>query len=321
MIGAAFKKYAGELHFTIDKGIAYGEYKQYMLTFSEGIGWKRVVIGVCLADEADKAAVHAFLMDQKFKTAHRIKEILIENTAVTFIFQDTVGTIKVIRNTLEEVLVKFTELHIKGAQFCNYCGQAFAEGSKEKVLYNGNVLYMHAGCADHLSAEAGAEAEALESQGSVVKGTVGAVIGALIGSVPWAVAYYFGWFVGWLGLLIGWTAKKGYELFKGKETKAKAVVIILVVFFAVIFTEYATLTVSCWIEFSKDPELAAMAFSFGDVVQYVNAAILANSEVQTSIITDILMGWLFAGLGIFGMVRDIFRGVSTATARPQRLDK
>ena len=321
MIGAAFKKYAGELHFTVDKGVAYGEYKQYMLTFSEGMGWKKVVIGVSFVNETSKADAYVFLMDQKFKASHRITEVLIEDTAVTLIFQDTMGTIKVIQNTVEELLLKFTELHVQSTQFCNYCGQVFADGNKEKVLYNGSVRYMHPGCVDHLSAEAGVAAEALKNEGSVARGTFGAVLGALVGSIPWAVAYYFGWFVGWLGLLIGWTAKKGYELLKGRETRVKAVVILLVVFFAVIFAEYATLLISCWIEFSKDPELAAMELSFGDVVTYVNGVILTDGEIQTSMILDILMGWLFAGLGIFGMVRDIFKGVQSTAGIPQRLNK
>ena len=293
--------------------MAYGEYRQYLLTFSEGMGWKKVVIGVSLRNETSKAAVQVFLMDQKFRSSHRITEVLIEDSAVTLIFQDTMGTVKVIRNTVEGVLDKFTELNIKGIGFCNYCGQAFAGGDKEKILYNEKVLYMHTGCVGHLSAGVNAGAEEIKSEGSVAGGTVGAV--------PWAVAYYFGWFVGWLGFLIGLAAKKGYELFKGKDTKAKAVVISIVVFLTVIFAEYVTLLIGCWSEFSDAPQWLAGGFSFGDVVEYVNAIVLRNREIQISMITDILIGWLFAGLGIFSMVRDIFKGAKAATARPERLDK
>ena len=321
MIGTAFKKYAKELHFTLDKGVAYGEYRQYLMTFSEGMGWKKVVIGVSLRDETSKAAVQVFLMDQKFRSSHRITEALIEDSAVTLIFQDTMGTVKVIRNTVEKVLDKFTELDIKGIGFCNYCGQAFAGGDKDKILYNEKVLYMHTGCVGHLSAGVNAGAEEIKSKGSVARGTVGAVIGALMGSIPWAVAYYFGWFVGWLGFLIGLAAKKGYELFKGKDTKAKAVVISIVVFLTVIFAEYVTLIISCWSEFSDAPQWLAGGFSFGDVVEYVNAIVLRNREVQISMITDILIGWLFAGLGIFSMVRDIFKGAKATMALPERLNK
>ncbi len=321
MIGSAFKKYAKELHFTLDKGVAYGEYRQYLLTFSEGMGWKKVAIGVSFPDQNSKAAVQVFLMDQKFRASHRITEALIEDSAVTLVFQDTMGTVKVVRNTVEEVLDKFTELDIKGVGFCNYCGQAFAGGDKEKILYNEKALYMHSGCVSHLSAGVSADAADMKSEGSVAKGTVGAVIGALVGAVPWAVAYYFGWFVGWLGFLIGLAAKKGYELFKGKDTKAKAIVISIVVFLTVILAEYVTLIISCWIEFSNSLELASVTFSLGDVIQYVNAVIPLDSEIQISIITDILMGWLFAGLGIFSMVRDIFKGAKAATALPERLNK
>ncbi len=316
MIGSAFKKYANELHFTIHKGVAYGEYRQYLLTFSEGMGWKKVVIGVSFPDQNSKAAVQVFLMDQKFRASHRITEAFIEDSAVTLIFQDTMGTVKVVRNTVEEVLDQFTELDIKGVGFCNYCGQAFAGDDKEKILYNERVLYMHSGCVGHLSAEVNAATEDMKSEGSVARGTVGAVIGALIGAVPWAVAYYFGWFVGWLGFLIGLAAKKGYELFKGKNTKAKAVVVSIVVFLTVILVEYVTLIIGCWTELPPDYGSA----SLGDVIQYVNTIIPVYREIQIAMIKDILMGWLFAGLGIFSMVRDIFKGAKAATTLPERLD-
>ena len=50
MIGRSLKKYSTELGFKISHGVAYGKYKNYIVTLHEGVGWKAAGIAVSIAD-------------------------------------------------------------------------------------------------------------------------------------------------------------------------------------------------------------------------------------------------------------------------------
>jgi len=67
-----------------------------------------------------------------------------------------------------------------------------------------------------------------------LRGSVGAFLGAVVGAIPWAIVFKWGWFVGWLGLVIGFCAKKGYEIFGGKKGNGKIGIVCGATIFGVI---------------------------------------------------------------------------------------
>lgn len=216
------------------------------------------------------------------------------------------------------MIAKFTEAGVRGVTHCQCCGGELAEDGVN-VLINGVVYRMHPQCIDKVEHEQSENAEMLKSTGSVASGTVGAVIGGIIGAIPWAVASYFGWFVGWLGFLIGIAAKKGYELMKGKETKAKAVVIIITVVLAVIAAEYVSLLTGLCSYLANDAEFAGESYSVLQVAQLLNYTLLTSSEYLTSVLIDVALGLVFAGLGVFQTIKSIFVSANEATSKPVRL--
>ena len=145
---------------------------------------------------------------------------------------------------------------------------------------------------------------------SYLLGTLGAVAGALIGAIPWAVAYSFGWFVGWLGLVIGFCAAKGYDICRGRQKKTKALIVIL----AVVLGVFAGQVMGDFIDWGK--EIASDEYGiyeqFG--ITYIDIpgmyfGYIADypGEYIADSIMNFLLGLLFAGLGSWGLVKDIFR--------------
>ena len=72
---------------------------------------------------------------------------------------------------------------------------------------------------------------------------IGALIGALVGAIPWAVAYYAGWFVAALGLIVGLASMKGYDYLRGKECRAKPIIVMLATVVAVLIANIVAIAV------------------------------------------------------------------------------
>ena len=318
MVGSGLKKYAAELGLRESLGVAYGVHNGYMMTLQEGAGWKSIGFAVSFGDDASKVAVQAMLLDADYQKARRIGEYSVTDAAVYIKLVDSMGTMKILREVVDEMIAKFTEAGVRGVTHCQCCGGELAEDGVN-VLINGVVYRMHPQCIDKVEHEQSENAEMLKSTGSVASGTVGAVIGGIIGAIPWAVASYFGWFVGWLGFLIGIAAKKGYELMKGKETKAKAVVIIITVVLAVIAAEYVSLLTGLCSYLATDAEFAGESYSVLQVAQLLNYTLLTSSEYLTSVLIDVALGLVFAGLGVFQTIKSIFVSGNEATSKPVRL--
>ena len=137
-----------------------------------------------------------------------------------------------------------------------------------------------------------------KSEGSYLKGALGALIGALIGALVWAVVYLLGVIAGIVGLLIGWLAIKGYDKMGGKQDKGKLVIVIVCIIIGVLVGTYAGLIVDCY------KELSDYGITVGETVELVNEVIANDSEVQGEVIRDVLLGLVFAGLGVFSLLRN-----------------
>lgn len=315
MVGSGLKKYAQELGFKLKNGVAYGVYEKYTVTMKEGSGWKCVTFSVTFPTENEKAAMQAMLLDTAFQKKNRIMKVDITDAMVMIKFIDNYGTMNTLKNVTELVCARLKELGIMGVECCNACRCSFEGVGGEDVLIDGNVFYMHSGCIDSLDIAMTQNAEEIKNSGSIGRGILGAALGAVIGAIPWAIAYYAGWFVAFLGFLVGIASKKGYELLGGKETKAKGISIIVSTLLAVVAVEFAVV-LAIWYG-----ELSGYGISFMQSVEFFLTALGEDSEMIGYIIRDILLGWLFAGLGIFSTIKNIFSDTKSAVSTPVRLDR
>lgn len=133
--------------------------------------------------------------------------------------------------------------------------------------------------------------------GSYGSGLIGALLGALIGAVVWAAVYSIGFVSGLVGLLVGFLAVKGYDILKGKQAKGKIAILIIAVIFGVVAGTFGGL---CLDVINTLNELGISMDSFDWALEVC----LEDSEVQGEIAANLGMGLVFAGLGVFGLIRN-----------------
>jgi len=322
MVGMGLKKYAQELGFTIKEGVAYGVYGKYMLTMQEGAGYKAATFAVTFPDDSAKATIQATLLDASFQKQYRITKCDITDSMIAIVFLDNPGTMGILKNALAAIGELLEQNGVWGVECCNACRTGYENNEGEDVLIAGNVFVMHPECIDTVNAQMSENAETVKRSGNTGLGILGAALGAVVGAIPWAIAFYAGWFVGWLGLLIGVASKKGYELLGGKETKVKAVSVIVSSLISVVAVNMIVYILS-W-----HADLNAM---FGATLQesvnfffdsMLNKNFIAyDPALLPYVLKDIVLGWVFAGLGIFALAKGMFIEAKSNTATPVRLGK
>jgi hypothetical protein len=222
------------------------------------------------------------------------------------VFLDNPGTMKKLRMFLEWILPLLRQY---GATEVNTCAECGCELSGCRwILIDGVAYPMHSACAEKVKRDIAAEEEAQkqEIQGSYVRGAVGAFAGATLGAVAWAVVLMLGFVASLVGLLIGWLSEKGYTLLKGKQGKGKIVVLIAAIVFGVLIGTLGGYVASVYVEISKE---APGMLSFSDIPQLVEF-LLVFEETKIAMIKDVLLGLLFAGLGVFALLRKAGKEVS-----------
>jgi hypothetical protein len=190
---------------------------------------------------------------------------------------------------------------------CSECGGEITGGCWK--LIDGVAFHMHEGCAEHVRQEIEEETQSRKDTrtGSYLAGFVGATAGSLVGAVLWAIVLNLGYMASIVGFAIGWLAEKGYNLLHGKQGKAKIPVLIVAVIFGVLVGNFAAdaFTLATMISEGELP-----GFVMGDIPAIIFMLLTEDPEYCSATIGNILMGLLFAGLGVFALLRNAAREVS-----------
>lgn len=313
MVGSGIKKYAKQNGLTVKNGVAYGIYRGYMLTLQEGSGWKSADFAISTTDELNgvlQSQLGQLLTDETRKE-YRIMELGLSKTRLAVKFFDNPGTMGKMEAFIDVICNKLSACEVPGQNYCGHCGQPIDSAlSAQEVMVGGAVCQMHDGCASSVERDMAVAWEEAQSQGNMVTGIIGAILGGIVGMIPWAVASYFGWYVGWLGFLIGFAAKKGYELLKGKECKAKAIVIIIVSVLCVVLAAFAGYMFLFMSEFN---------LTFMESAELFFLVVSSDSAALGEVLGNLALGLLFAGLGVFDVVRGIFSANSKKNTSVTRM--
>ena len=140
-----------------------------------------------------------------------------------------------------------------------------------------------------------------EKKGSIIGGFIGALLGASIGAVVWALVGMMGYIASIVGFVIAALASKGYDLLKGRQGTIKMVVLIGCVILAVFAGTLGTTVWSIHNEYDALSDVEKQYFfpSEGEVIMQI----LADEEVQTSLLKDSALGVLFGIMGSFGLIK------------------
>lgn len=296
MIGSGLKKYAQANGLTVAKGVAYGSLKGYAVTLSEGSGYKQIVITTKFADPEKPAQLQALINGKNVSREYRVQNLTLSTDGIAVIFTDTVGTMKKLEAFVDWFFPLLPEYSATPAHTCTECGGMLTGGCWK--LINGVAYHMHESCAEKLkeSLKADDDARTKEASGSYGLGLLGALVGSAIGGVVWALVLMLGYMASIVGLLIGWLAEKGYDLLKGKQGKGKVAILILAVIFGVVFGNVLSDVIYLV------GAVEELGYTVADIPALM-VLLFKDSEYMTTTLLNIALGLLFAGLGVFALLR------------------
>lgn len=191
---------------------------------------------------------------------------------------------------------------------CPECGNPM-QGDEVKKLLGGHAVCMHSACAQALINNVKAEEEEFKnSESNAGKGLLGSVIFGLVSAIPWAVVYALGWFVGWLGALIGAAIVKGYTMFGGKVKKSVIPIMALLVIICVVFAQF----LGDGIQLAYYISNGTLYGEWSDIPEYMSL-LFEDSHYIKTFVGNILIGILFAGLGVWGIFKTLIKNVSSVS--------
>lgn len=306
MVGSAFKKLAAEHGMKVSKGVAYGNLRGFAATLSEGSGYKQIVFTTKFTDPAGKGRLLDIINSADLKKEYRVLQLNLAPNAVQVVFHDNPGTMKKIMAFLDWFVPLLQEHSATGVNICTECGCEITAG--KWVLVNGIAYYLHDSCAQKAAREVEADnTQRAEAGGSYLLGTIGALLGAAVGAVLWGFVLYSGYVASIVGLVIGFLAEKGYNLFRGKQGKAKVLILILAVVFGVLAGTFASDAITL-AEMISGGELRG--FTLSDIPMFIAYMFLEEPEYRAATIKNIAMGLLFAALGVFALLRNTGKAVA-----------
>lgn len=309
MIGSAFAKYAKENGMKVSNGAAYGNFRGYAAAFTEGSGYKLVNITTVFSDPSLGFELQQKLTGNEITKQYRLGAFSFSENCISLRFNDTVGTMKCIRAFFDWFIPLLDEASASAYNVCPACGMPVGSSGEWLLIDGTTVRYMHTTCSANLQDSVLSEEQRVreEDNGSVLLGTVGAAIGGLIGAAVWAIVLSLGYMAALVGLLIGWLEDKGYTLLHGKNCRGKVAILVIIAILAVIIGTFGGEVINV-IQMINDGELPG--YTYAQAIPLVIAVFIMDSGAKAAIIGNLLMGLLFAGLGMFGVLRQAKRSTA-----------
>lgn len=305
MIGSALRKLAKENGMMVGHGVAYGNYRGFAATFSEGSNYKQVAFSTEFPDEQRKGILLSQLHQTDLKRQFRVQNFTVNDKSVVITFLDTIGTMKKVRAFLDWFMPLLQASGATGWNVCAQCGSTVSAG--RWFLIAGVAHYFHDTCAQTVTQDIHTEEHQARQLGSYLTGSVGAFLGASLGAVVWALVLLVGWVASIVGLLIGWLADKGYDLLKGKQGKGKVVILILAVIFGVVAGTIGSDVITL-VGMINDGDMFGM--TYGDIPAFLLLLFTEDPEYRSATLGNMGMGLLFAALGVFAFLHKTSQDVS-----------
>lgn len=299
MIGSGLKKLAAENGMKVSKGVAYGSLRGYAATLSEGAGWKRVCFSVTFLDTAQRGLLIDATNALDVKKTYRITQLAVAPANIVVEFLDNPGTMKKIVEFLDWFVPLLDQYSASKMGVCPQCGAQVTDGCWK--LIDGVAHYMHTACAENVRTQIADENQNRKqgAEGSYGTGLLGALVGAAIGAVVWAVVLNAGYVASLVGLLIGFLAEKGYTLLHGRQGKGKLVILIIAVAAGVIFGTFGA-DVFTLVSMIGAGETN---ITYGDIPAFLIMLLREDAEYASAVGGNILLGLLFAAIGVFTLLR------------------
>ena len=293
MIDKNVKNFAETSGLKVVKNIAYGSLRGYAATLSLGQGFVQIVLSTSFPDANDQRTVEETSRQTNLSKEYGVTSLNFfpKNICITFAYTMRKHLTRV-ESFLNFFIPLLDEHHATGVHVCPECGGDITAGCWK--LINGIAYHMHTECSLRVNRDISAADQARKDSdtGNYVTGFIGAILGAALGGIAWGLILLIGYVASVVGLLIGFLAERGYTLLKGKRGVGKVIILIFAVIFGVVFGIF----------FSDAVTLLTRGISFGELTELF-ALLFQDDEYVRSTIANIVLGLVFAGLGVFGLLR------------------
>ncbi len=283
------------------KNVAYGSLRGYAATVSEGQGFVQIILSTSFPDANDQRAVEETLRQTNLSKEYGVMSLNFfpKNIRITLTY-----TLKKHITRVEAFLNFFIPLldehHATGVNICPECGGEITAGCWK--LINGIAYHLHTECGSRVNRDINNADQAKKDSdtGNYVTGFIGAFLGAALGGIVWGLVLLIGYVASVVGLLVGFLAEKGYTLLKGKRGVGKVIILILAIIFGVVFGTFFSDAITL---------LMKPRVGFGDLSELFTL-LFHNDDYVRSTIANIVLGLIFAALGVFSLLKATGKEVS-----------
>ena len=309
MVGSALKKMAAENGMKVAKGVAYGSFRGYCTTLSEGAGYKQMVLATTFPEQSKQDELIGLVSRADVSKEYRVQSLDFAPNGINIVFLDNPGTMKKINAFIEWFFPLLEQYGASHIEICPECGMPVENG--RWILRDGvAAFYVHESCGEKISRQIEEEKEEKKKPGNGSYGTglLGSLLGALLGAIVWGIVLYMGYVASVVGLLIGWLANKGYDLLKGKQGKGKIIILIVAIVFGVLLGTILPDVVYL----AQGIGSGEYIITYGEIFPVILATLLYEPEYQQSVLANGGLGLLFAALGVFALLRKASKEVADA---------
>lgn len=287
------KNFAEANGLKIAKNIAYGDLRGYAATVSLGQGFIQIVLSTSFPDATGQDAVKEAVNQQNLSKEYGVRDLSFSQKQISITFAYSLKKhLSRVESFLDFFLPLLHTQQASGVNTCPECGGDITSGCWK--LIDGVAYHMHTECGAKVCRDIkAADQEKKESDtGNYLTGFIGAFLGATLGGIVWGLVLLIGYVAAVVGLLIGFLAEKGYSLLKGKKGTGKIVILTLAIIFGVVFGTF----------FSDAVTLLQEGYDL-DEIPFLFELLFYSDDYVTATVGNIVLGLIFAGLGVFGLLR------------------
>lgn len=306
MIASKLKKLAVQHNLNISKGVSYGNMLGYAVTLSEGAGYKLIQISTTFPEPQKQLDLLNVCNERDLKSEFRVTNLLINPKGIQIVFHDNPGTMKKIYAFIDYFFPLLKEYGATPYNICTECHCEITSGHWK--LIDTVAYYLHDSCAEKIqrTIDSNSEMKKKEDTGSYITGFIGSLLGASLGALLWAILLSFGYIASVIGFVIGWLAEKGYTLLRGKNGKGKLFILIISIIFGVLLGTVGGEAISL-VRMIINGELSG--YTLGDIPILI-LFLLIDAEYISAVLGNVVLGFVFALLGVFSLLRRTNKEVS-----------
>lgn len=294
------KTYVTNKGLKLYRNLAYGNLHGYAATVTELSGTLQVVFNTSFSDAQNAQTVQSMVSEHIHSKEYKLQNAIFSYQSITLHFIcNAASHITKIDAFLTWFCPLLDRYSARPVSVCPECNEEITDGQWK--LIDDVAYYMHRDCGAILERDlvSAHQAHLENDTGNYLTGLLGALLGATIGGVVWGLVLMLGRVASVVGLLIGWLAYKGYNLFNGKQHKGKVVIMAVSVIFGVLFGNF----------FSDAVTLIKEGVSLKDLPEAFSY-LFTLDEYTGPTIYNIVLGLIFAAAGSYSMLRAAGKEVS-----------